>query len=204
MLLMSRSASRICWPTAYMGTVPRGRGQALSMPSRMASRSPAMDRSMTVSAPASRAALILRFSVSGQLQSGDVPRLALTLIREGWPTRMGLSPSWAGLPRSTMLPSSRALVMASGARPSSWARAARCRSSRPRRAAFFEQSEDDMSASRVATQGAKKATTCGESGCGCSFPPAVRTASGSQGLGLIPHSQPPWTCFRKTHPARLP
>ena len=125
-----------------MGTVPSGRGQAASIPVRMASRSPAMERSMTVSAPASRATASLRFSVCRQLHSGEVPILALTLMREGWPTTMGARPAWAGLPSRTMLPASMALVMVSGARPSSWERAARCWSRRPRRAALRERMED--------------------------------------------------------------
>ena len=72
------------------------------MPRRSASRSPAMERSITVSAPASSAALILRSSVLGQLHKGEVPMLALTLMRAGWPTRMGLRSWCAGLPSSTM------------------------------------------------------------------------------------------------------
>ncbi len=44
---------------------------------------------MIVSAPARLAASILRFSVPMQLESGDVPRLALTLTEAGWPTRQG-------------------------------------------------------------------------------------------------------------------
>ena len=188
MLAMSRSLSRICWPTEYMGTVPSGRGQAASMPVRMASRSPAMERSMTVSAPASRATASLRFSVCRQLHSGEVPILALTLMREGWPTTMGARPAWAGLPSRTMLPASMALVMVSGTRPSSWERAARCWSRRPRRAALRERMEDMGLHPWVWTQGAKKATTC-LSRVRLSFPTAVRTASGSQGLGLS-HSQP--------------
>ena len=53
----------------------------------------------------------LALSVCRQLHSGEVPILALTLMREGWPTTMGARPAWAGLPSRTMLPASRALVM---------------------------------------------------------------------------------------------
>ena len=91
--------------------------------------------------------------------------MALTLMREGWPTTMGARPAWAGLPSRTMLPASRALVMVSGARPSSWERAARCWSRRPRRAALRERMEDMVLHPSVWTQGAKKATTCFR-GCG--------------------------------------
>ena len=101
-----------------MGTVPRGTLVPASISLRMASRSPAMERSITVSAPAFTAAFSFFISISGLLQSGEVPMLALTLMPAGCPTRRGSTFLWQGLPRSTMVPSEMALRMTLRSSPS--------------------------------------------------------------------------------------
>ena len=90
------------------------------MSRRMASRSPAMDRSMTVSAPAAMATSSLARSHSGWFWKGEVPILAFTFTREGCPTTMGRTFLCAGLPSSTMVPEFRACSIASGISSSFW------------------------------------------------------------------------------------
>lgn len=121
-----------------------------------------MERSITVSAPASRAALILRSSVAGQLHRGEVPMLAFTLMREGWPTRMGLRLGCAGLPSSTIVPASMASTMDSGASCSSSARLVMVFVQQAAQSGILRTKRCRHGcASRVATQGAKKATSSG-------------------------------------------
>ena len=63
---------------------------------RMATRSPAMERSITVSAPASRATASLRISQAGWFWNGEVPILAFTLTLAGCPTSTARRPGARG------------------------------------------------------------------------------------------------------------
>ncbi len=72
-----------------MGTVPTGTGECSMTSFLMASMSPPVERSMTVSAPASTATLSLQSSISGSLRSFEVPRLAFVLVLRPRPMASG-------------------------------------------------------------------------------------------------------------------
>ena len=75
---------------------------------------------------------LAHFAARTWFWKGEVPMLALTLTRVGWPDdEWAPRPAWAGLPSRTMVPASMAQVMASGARPSYSESAAKCAARRP-------------------------------------------------------------------------
>ena len=162
---ISRFASSSFSPAAYMGTVPRGTLVPASISLRMASRSPAMERSITVSAPAFTAAFSFFISISGLLQSGEVPMLALTLMPAGCPTRMGSTFLWQGLPRSTMVPSEMALRMTLRSSPSLAQRLSRWASRSFLRALFLLRISDILFSKKgrrkaVPSHGSQRSSGC--------------------------------------------
>jgi hypothetical protein len=74
-----------------MGTVPMGTVEAFTIASRQASRSPPVERSITVSAPQRTDHLIFSTSSCVPLETGLAPRLALTLVLLARPMAIGSS-----------------------------------------------------------------------------------------------------------------
>ncbi len=75
-----------------MGTVPMGTVAARMIASRHASRSPPVDRSITVSAPQRTDQRIFSTSSSVLDETGEAPRLALIFVR--LPRPMHIASSW--------------------------------------------------------------------------------------------------------------
>ncbi len=72
-----------------MGTVPTGIATAARTRRLISSRSPPVDRSITVSAPASIATTAFSTSASGSARPRDDPRFRLTLVVRFSPIPMG-------------------------------------------------------------------------------------------------------------------
>ena len=72
-----------------MGTVPIGTRAAPMMASRVASRSPPVERSITVSAPQRSAQSSFSTSSAVPLETGEAPMLALILVRLARPMAIG-------------------------------------------------------------------------------------------------------------------
>jgi len=74
-----------------MGTVPMGVVELRMIASRVASRSPPVERSITVSAPQRSAQRSLSTSSSVEEETGEAPMFALTLVLLARPIAIGSS-----------------------------------------------------------------------------------------------------------------
>jgi hypothetical protein len=103
----------------YMGTAPTGTVDSLMTFRLTASMSPPVERSITVSAPASTAAASFASSKSRSARSADVPMLAFTLVRKPRPIAHGRASSLMPFKGNTAVPSRtlRAIASASSGSP---------------------------------------------------------------------------------------
>jgi len=111
----ARSTSAAAW---YIGTVPIGTVLAWMMAVRMASRSPPVERSITVSAPYWMDTRSFSNSVSMSLLTVELPIFALILTCATAPMAIGCKEVWLTLAGITNLPAAISARTRSGASPS--------------------------------------------------------------------------------------